>query len=103
MDILNLGSALTIVRDHVPLFAFLLLALPPFSFITIKFWLAHRSASKTQAPTEWFVSRNQDSDGMRCLFDQESGKSDFNSDSPYQLAQMRQARQLKGIKTTRVA
>jgi hypothetical protein len=103
MDIMNLGSTLSIVRDHLPLFAFLLLALPPFSVITIKFWLAHQSASKTQAPTEWFVSRDQDSDGMRCLFDQESGKSDFNSYSAHQLAQMRRAKQLKGVKASRMA
>ena len=69
MDIANLSADLSVVRAHLELFAFLLLAVPPISFLTIKFWLTASAASKVQHSTEWVVPRELDSDGDRSLFE----------------------------------
>ena len=72
MEITNLGASLSVVHAHLQLFAFLLLALPATSFITIKFWLASRSNSNVQRKTQWYVPPAEDSERMNSFFDHES-------------------------------
>jgi hypothetical protein len=67
MDILNLGADASVVRSHIELFALLLLGLPAISFLTMKFWLATRAASKVQRTTEWVVPQHLESEGARSL------------------------------------
>jgi hypothetical protein len=55
MDTLSFSVNASVVRSHIELFAFLLLALPAISFLTMKFWLATRATSKVQRTTEWVV------------------------------------------------
>jgi hypothetical protein len=73
MDIVNLGANLSIVRDHLLSFSFLLFALPPFTFLSIKFWLTARAASKVQRTTQWSVPADLDSGGMRSLCETRQG------------------------------
>jgi hypothetical protein len=92
MDITNLGAELSIVQAHLRLFAFLLLALPATSIITIKFWLATRSASNVQRKTQWEVPPAEDSEGMNSFFDHESVPRAIST------SQLRQRQKLAGVK-----
>ncbi|HEY2467969.1 MAG TPA: hypothetical protein VGI45_09005 [Terracidiphilus sp.] len=64
MDVPNLGANLSMVREHLQLFAILLFALPSASFLSIKLWIAAR-ASKTTRSTTWFVPDDLESDAAR--------------------------------------
>lgn len=64
MDIPNLGTNFSMVREHLQLFAILLFALPSASFLSIKLWIAAR-ASKTQRATNWFVPDSLESEAAR--------------------------------------
>ena len=64
MEIADLGTNLSLVRDHLSLFSLLLFALPLTSFLGIKFWIAAR-ASKVQRSTNWFVPTDLDSEAAR--------------------------------------
>lgn len=55
MDFINPTADLSVVRAHIELFACLLFALPPVSFLSIKFLITTRTASKVQRSTQWFV------------------------------------------------
>lgn len=55
MDFIDLTADLYVVRAHIEFFACLLFALPPVSFLGIKFLLTTRTASKVQRSTQWFV------------------------------------------------
>jgi len=67
MDNLSLGFDASVVRSHIELFAFLLLVLPAISFVTMKFWLATRSASRVQRTTAWVVSQELEPERLRPL------------------------------------
>ena len=67
MDTLNLGADASVLRSHIELFAFLLLALPAISFLTMKFWLATRTTSKVQRTTEWVVPQELEPERARPL------------------------------------
>ncbi len=88
MDIANLGANFSAVQGHLQLFAFLLLALPSMSFVTIKFWLTARSTAKVQRTTEWYVPPSKESEGMNSLFDHESSPKAI---STHQLLQRQKA------------
>jgi hypothetical protein len=65
MEFVNLTPDLSIVRAHVELFAYLLFALPPVTFLSIKFWITLKTASKVQRSTQWFVPNELDSQETR--------------------------------------
>ena len=67
MDPASFGPNLSMVRDHLPLFLFLLFGLPIASFVAIKFWIAGRSA-RVQRTTNWFVPTDLESDAARMHF-----------------------------------
>ncbi len=67
MDTLSFSVNASVVRSHIELFAFLLLALPAISFLTMKFWLATRATSKVQRTTEWVVSQELEPERARPL------------------------------------
>ena len=67
MDPASFGAHFSMVRDHLPLFLFLLFGLPPISFVCIKFWIAGRSA-KVQRTTTWFVPADLESDAAKMHF-----------------------------------
>jgi hypothetical protein len=64
MDPSSIGENLLIVRAHLELFVVLLVALPAFSFLLIKFWIAGRS-TKVQRTTNWFVPTDLESDSAK--------------------------------------
>jgi hypothetical protein len=64
MDPAEIGASLSVVREHLPLFVFLLLGLPVISILGIKCWIASGS-SKTQRTTDWFVPDYLDSESAR--------------------------------------
>jgi hypothetical protein len=64
MDLTNLGTNFSLVRDHLALFVSLLFGLPVVSFVGIKFWIAGRSA-KVQRSTNWFVPTDLESDAAK--------------------------------------
>ena len=64
MDPANFGANLSFVRDHLPLFVFLLFGVPAVSFISMKFWIAGRSA-KVQRATNWFVPTDLESESAK--------------------------------------
>ena len=67
MDTLSFSVNASVVRSHIELFAFLLLALPAISFLTMKFWLATRATSKVQRTTEWVVPQELEPERARSL------------------------------------
>jgi hypothetical protein len=64
VDVPNLGRNLSMVSEHLQLFAILLFALPSASFLSIKLWIAAR-ASKSQRTRNWFVPDDLESDAAR--------------------------------------
>ena len=64
MDPSSIGANLLIVRTHLELFVVLLVALPAFSFLLMKFWIAGRS-TKVQRTTNWFVPTDLESDSAK--------------------------------------
>ena len=71
MDLIKTLSELSFLRQQLAFFCLLFFALPPLSFIAIKFLLGARAASRTQRTTQWFVPQDLDSDAMRNLFDRQ--------------------------------
>jgi hypothetical protein len=67
MDPASFGANFSMVRDHLQLFAFLLFGLPVISFISIRFWIAGRSA-RVQRTTNWFVPNDLESDAAKTHF-----------------------------------
>jgi len=67
MDILKLGVDASVVRSHIEFLAFLLLALPAISFLTMKFWVTTRATSKVQRTTEWVVPQELEPERARPL------------------------------------
>lgn len=61
MNPASIGANLSLVREHLPLFVFLLFGVPAVSFISIKFWIAGRSA-RVQRTTNWFVPTDLESE-----------------------------------------
>ncbi|WP_348264664.1 hypothetical protein P8935_09025 [Telmatobacter sp. DSM 110680] len=64
MDPSSIGAKLSTVRAHLEIFVVLLVALPAFSFLMMKFWIAGRSA-KVQRNTNWFVPTDLESEAAK--------------------------------------
>ncbi|MFZ0744316.1 MAG: hypothetical protein WAM85_07905 [Terracidiphilus sp.] len=57
------------LREHLPYFGLLLLAVPPVSFLVIKVLLATRTSSKQKIAKQWQVSPDLDENGRPFYFD----------------------------------
>ncbi len=68
MDIPNLGTNFSMVREHLQLFSILLFALPSISFLSIKLWIAVR-ANKVPRTTNWFVPDDLESETARMHYE----------------------------------
>jgi hypothetical protein len=68
MDPANVGANFSMVREHLQIFAVLLFALPALTFVSIKFWIAGRSA-KAQRTTDWFVPSDLESEAARMHYE----------------------------------
>lgn len=77
MDPANFGPNLSVVRDHLPFFLFLLFGLPVMSFIGFKFWIVGHSA-RVQRTTHWFVPTEIESDAARMHFSLQHNSVAFN-------------------------
>jgi hypothetical protein len=64
MDPASFSANLSVVRDHMALFACLLFGVPALSFICIKFWIVGRTG-KVQRSTNWFVPTDLESDAAK--------------------------------------
>jgi hypothetical protein len=64
MDPSSFGANLSIVRAHLELLVVLLVALPAFSFLLMKFWIVGRT-TKVQRTTNWFVPTDLESDSAK--------------------------------------
>jgi hypothetical protein len=67
MDPASFGADSSMVRGHLQLFASLLFGLPVITFISIRFWIAARSA-KVQRTTNRFVPTDLESDAAKMHF-----------------------------------
>jgi hypothetical protein len=76
MDPSSIGANLSIVRAHLELFVVLLVALPAFSFLMMKFWIAGRSM-KVQRNTNWFVPTDLESDAAKMHYNMQHNSVAF--------------------------
>ena len=66
MNLIKTLSELSFLREHLEFFCFLILALPPLTFLGIKLRMA-KAASKVQYSALWYVPPDLESDAMRVL------------------------------------
>ena len=76
MDPVSLGTNLSMVHDHLPLFVCLLFGLPIVSFIGIKFWIAGRS-TRVQRTTNWFVPTDLESESAKLHYSMQNNSVAF--------------------------
>ena len=69
MDFMNLTADPSLVQAHIELFACLLFALPPVSFLSIKFLITTRTASKVQRSTQRFVPSEPEAEKTSAVSD----------------------------------
>jgi len=74
------SADLTFFRAHLPMYCFLLFALPPLSLLVIKFLLSAKSAKHEKAAKEWHVSPEIDANGDPFFFDPDA--DNFDSREP---------------------
>jgi hypothetical protein len=100
MDIINFGASLAIVREHGSLFAFLMIAVPAFSFLSMKSWLATRATARVQRRTRWVVQCESDSEKTPGFADLQSRSVAFAHRSHNEICRVAA---LKSAATKRIA
>ena len=64
MDPSSIGANLSVIRNHFELFVILLVGLPAFTLLLMKFWIAGRS-TRVQRTTNWFVPTDLESEAAK--------------------------------------
>ena len=76
MDLPLQSVDLSVLHEHLPMFAFLLFSLPPIAFLAIKVWLTAKESAQERARKQWCVSRDVDESGRPYYFDPDAEPSD---------------------------
>jgi len=68
MDFANLTLNFSFLQAHQQLFAFLIVAGPLLSFLSIKFWIVAKDTANAQRTTQWYVPNASESDATKAVF-----------------------------------
>lgn len=77
MDFANLTFNFSFLQSHGQLIAFLIVAGPLLSFLSIKFWIVARDTANTQRATQWYVPNAIEPDAKKAALVRSARPSTF--------------------------
>lgn len=77
MDFANLTFDFSFLQSHGQLFAFLVVAGPLLSFLSIKFWIVARDTANAQRTHQWYVPNPIEPAATKAVFSHSARPSAF--------------------------